>query len=106
MNFSRPLFERIMQQEIDSIDDMFIGILFILNVGNFVRVGFDQIYLLQKPSIMSISEILDTYIVKMGIKQGYFSYATAVQLFQSTFSLLLVVLTNKISKKVTGVSLW
>lgn len=83
-----------------------IGILFILNIGNFVRLGFDQMYLLQKPSIMQISEIFDTYIVKVGIKQGQFSYASAVQLFQSTFSLGLVLVVNKIIKKVSGISLW
>lgn len=83
-----------------------IGILFLLNIGNFVRLGFDQMYLLQKPSIMTISEVLDTYIVKTGIKQGNFSYATAAQLFQSTFSLVLVIGTNKLSKKITGISLW
>lgn len=83
-----------------------IGILFILNIGNFVRLGFDQMYLLQKPSLMQVSEILDTYIVKVGIKQGQFSYATAVQLFQSTFSLFLVLTVNKLTKKISGISLW
>lgn len=83
-----------------------IGIMFILSIGGLMRAGFEQIYLMQTPGTLDVSEILDTYVVKAGIKSGMFSYATVVGLFQSVVSLLLVIITNKISKKVTEVSLW
>ena len=83
-----------------------IGIMFILSIGGLMRAGFEQIYLMQTPGTLDVSEILDTYVVKVGIKNGMFSYATVVGFFQSVVSLLLIIITNKISKKMTEVSLW
>jgi len=83
-----------------------MGILFILTTGNLMRIGFEQIYLLQNPAVLDIAEILDTYALKEGIRRGRFSYASAVTLFQSVFSLILIIVVNKGTKKATGVALW
>jgi len=83
-----------------------MGIIFILSIGNLMRAGFDQIYLMQNPAIIDISEILDTHVLKMGIRQGKFSYASAVGLFQSVISFILIVIANRISRKTTEISLW
>jgi len=83
-----------------------IGILFILNSGNILNAGFDQILLLQQPSNLEISQILDTYVLKVGIKEGRFGFATAIGLFKSVFSIILVLSTNWISKRATGISVW
>lgn len=83
-----------------------IGIMFIMAVGGLLNAGYDQILLLQQPANMSISQILDTYVIQTGIRYGKFEYATAVGLFKSVFSLILVVGTNYLSKKFTEVSLW
>lgn len=83
-----------------------IGIIFILSIGNLMRAGFDQIYLMQTPGVLDQAEILDTYVLKSGIKLGKFSYATAAGLFQSVISMLLIIFANKVSKKATEISLW
>lgn len=83
-----------------------IGIMFILSIGTLMKGAFEQIYLMQTPSTLDVSEILDTYILKSGIIGGMYSYATVVGIFQSIVSIVLIITTNKISKKVTEVSLW
>jgi len=83
-----------------------IGILLILSLSGILNAGFDQIYLLQTPATLSVSEVLDTYVLKRGINQGQFAYATAIGLFKSLISLFLIVGVNNICKKYTEVSLW
>lgn len=83
-----------------------IGIMFIMAVGGILNAGYDQILLLQQPANMQISQILDTYILQTGIKYGKFEYATAIGLFKSVFSLILVSLTNYFAQKYTEISLW
>ncbi|MBP3962820.1 MULTISPECIES: ABC transporter permease [Paenibacillus] len=83
-----------------------IGILLIFSLSGVLNAGFDQIWLMQTPATLSVSEILDTYVLKTGIQQGQFAYSTAIGLFKSLISLLLIVAVNKVSKKVSDVSLW
>jgi putative aldouronate transport system permease protein len=83
-----------------------VGILFIYAVGGLLNAGFDQILLLQQPANMLISEILDTYTLKMGLNNGRFEYASAVGLFKSVFSFGLVLVTNHIAKKSFEVSIF
>ena len=83
-----------------------IGILFILSIGGIFNAGFEQVYLMQTPAVSDLSEILDTYVLKKGLMQGQFGYATAISMFQSVVSLFLVVTVNKICQKTTEVSLW
>jgi len=83
-----------------------VGILFLLNVSSLVYASFDQMYLLRIPPVLDIAEVLDTYVVQSGINLGQVSYATIIGLFQSITALVLVVLFNLTSKKITGVSIW
>lgn len=83
-----------------------IGILLIFSLSGILNAGFDQIWLMQTPATLSVAEILDTYVLKTGIQQGQFAYSTAIGLFKSFISLILIVVVNKISKKVSDVSLW
>lgn len=83
-----------------------IGILFIMSLGGLFNAGFEQVYLMQTPSVLDVSETLDTYVLKRGLKMGQFGYSTAVGMFQSVISLILVISANYTSKKVTEVSLW
>jgi putative aldouronate transport system permease protein len=85
---------------------MTIGIMFIYAVGGILNAGFDQILLLQQPDNMLISEILDTYTLKTGLNYGRFEYATAIGLFKSAFSFLLIVITNNAAKKFFEVGIW
>lgn len=83
-----------------------IGLLFIMGVGGLLSSGFEQIYLLKTPGNMSVADTLDTFIVRIGLMNGQFGYATAVGLVQGMVGLVLVIGCNKLSKKLTEVSLW
>lgn len=83
-----------------------IGILMILSLSGILNAGFDQIYLIQKPSTLHLSEVLDTYVLKRGLQQGQFSYSTAVGIFRSVISMILIVSVNAMSRKFSDVSLW
>lgn len=83
-----------------------IGLLFIMGVGGLLSSGFEQIYLLRTPGNMQLADTLDTYVVRVGIQGGQFGYATAIGLIQGLVGLVLVVITNKVCKKLTEVSLW
>lgn len=83
-----------------------IGIMFIMNVGNLLNAGYDQILLLQQPANTELSQVLDTYVIQTGIKYGKFEYATAIGLFKSMFALIMVVGTNYLAKRYAEVGLW
>lgn len=83
-----------------------VGILFILAMSGLLKAGYEQIILFQQPPTIPVSEVLETYSVKVGLQQGQYSYATVVGLFQSVVSLILIVTTNTIAKKVSETSLW
>ena len=83
-----------------------IGILFILELGTILRTGFEQNFLLRTPGNMAKADILDTYVVQIGLMQGQYGYATAIGLMQGFAGLIFVVVANKISKKVTDIGLW
>ncbi|GAB2560192.1 ABC transporter permease [Gracilibacillus alcaliphilus] len=83
-----------------------IVIILILSVGNLMAIGFEKVYLLQNPLNLSTSEILQTYVYKMGIINANFSFATAVGLFNSIINLILLVIVNSVAKKISGNGLW
>lgn len=83
-----------------------IGIMFIMAIGGILNAGYDQILLLQQPANNQISQILDTYILQTGIRYGKFEYATAIGLFKSVFSMVLVVVTNYLTQKYAEIGLW
>lgn len=83
-----------------------IVIKFLLNMGGMMGVGFDQVYLMQTPQNLEISEAINTYVVKEGIRQGHYSFSTAVGLFQSVIGMMLMYISNKVSKTLSETSLW
>lgn len=87
-----------------------IIIMFILNIGSMLSGGlygsnFQVSYLLGNPLNKPASEILDTYVLKVGIGLGRYSYSTAVSVLSSLVSFILLISANTISKKVSGESL-
>ncbi len=83
-----------------------IIILFILNIGNVLEIGFEKVFLLQNPSIYETSDILSTFVYRTGLTNGNFSYAAAVDLFTGLVSLVFIYSANFISRKVGETSLW
>ena len=80
--------------------------LLIMNIGSMINVGFERAFLLQTPATYETSEIIATDVYKAGIVNNSFSYGSAVGLFNSVISLILIVTANKISAKVSETSLW
>ena len=83
-----------------------VVMLFILSLAGVLSAGWDQIYLLRTPGNTEVSDILDTYIINEGFKNAQFGYATAVSLFQSVIGLIMVVFTDRLSKRLTETSIF
>lgn len=79
-----------------------IAILFILQSAYILSSNFDQIFVLRNTLNANRSTVLDIYTYRIGIQLGRFSYSTAVGLTKSVISLLLLLITNKVSERVTG----
>lgn len=77
-----------------------IVVLLILRMGNFMDTGFEQIYLMTNSLNRSVGDVFDTYVYTNGIQMGNFSYSTAIGLFKSVVSFILVLGTNKLAKLV------
>ncbi|WP_438446107.1 ABC transporter permease [Gorillibacterium sp. sgz5001074] len=76
-----------------------IIVLLILKVGSVLDTGFEHIFLLLNSMNKNVAEILDTFVYTAGLKQGQFSFSTAVGLFKSVIALILVIGSNKLAKK-------
>ncbi|MCY7855586.1 sugar ABC transporter permease [Bacillus sonorensis] len=76
-----------------------IIVLLILRIGNFLNIGFEQIFLMTNSLNRSVAEIFDTYVYIVGITQGAYSYSTAVGLFKSVVGIALIFGANYIAKK-------
>lgn len=83
-------------------------IMLILNVGSFMTLGFEKAYLMQNTMNTGTSEIIDTYVYKIGLasQSANFSYSSAIGLFQSVIGFILTLTVNKIANKLTETSLW
>jgi len=77
-----------------------IIVMLILRMGTIMNAGFDQIYTMYNPAVYSVSDILDTFVFRMGLESAKYSFATAVGLFKSMISFILVVFTNYIVRKI------
>ena len=76
-----------------------IIILLILQIGHFMDLGFEQIYIMLNPANKEFGDVFDTYVYVAGIQQGQFSYSTAVGLFKSIVGLILVIGANYFARK-------
>lgn len=76
-----------------------IVVLLILKIGDTLELGFEHVYLLLNATNREVAEIFDTYVYTAGLKQGQFSYSTAVGLFKAAVGLILVMMANRLAKK-------
>ena len=83
-----------------------IVILFILNIGNILEAGFEQIFLLYSPPVYEVADIIDTYVYRKGLVDLQYSFAAAVGLFKAVISLTLVAGANYVAKKLGHDGLW
>lgn len=83
-----------------------IAIMLILQTGNLMTVGFEKAFLMQNPLNMGSSEIISTYVYKMGLLYNQYSYSTAINLFNSVVNCILLVTVNGIVRKLSNSGLW
>lgn len=83
-----------------------IVIMFILCVGNIMTIGYEKVYLMQAGTNTAVSEIISTYVYKVGLQNAQYSFAIAVGLFNSAVNFILLLITNQIAKKCADVSLF
>ncbi|NMA94586.1 MAG: sugar ABC transporter permease [Clostridiales bacterium] len=83
-----------------------IAIMLIMAVGSLLGTNTDLILLLYSPATYPTADVLGTYIFRLGIEGGQFSYTTAIGLFSAIINFMMVFVANKISDRVAGHSLW
>ncbi|WP_396135419.1 ABC transporter permease [Bacillus sp. 3255] len=76
-----------------------IVVLFILRLGHIMDVGFEQVFLMMNGAVSNVADVFETYVYRIGIQQGQFSFSTAVGLFKSVIGFLLVIAANKLAKR-------
>ncbi len=81
-------------------------ILFIMNCGSIMNVGFEKVFLMQNNLNLSVSEVISTYVYKQGLQGAQFSYSAAIGLFNSAINMIILVIVNRIARKMGETSLW
>ena len=97
--------QRIVHVDIPAIFPTIVT-MFIFNCGNIINIGFEKVYLMQNSVNLPKSELIATFVYKVGLSSGNYSFATAAGLFNSVVSFVLLVVVNQISKKLTDTSLF
>jgi len=77
----------------------------LLRLGTILSGGFNQLYMLYSPSVYSVGDIIDTWVFR-GLQEGKFALATAVGLFKGVMGLILVIVSNRATKRISGSSLY
>lgn len=83
-----------------------IVIMLILALGNVMTIGYEKVYLMQAGTNTQVSEIISTYVYKVGLQNAQYSFATAVGLFNAVVNFLILVIANKIAKKTSDISIF
>ncbi len=82
------------------------SVLFILQLGQTLRLGFEKAYAMQNSLNLSASEIVQTYVYKIGLLNGQFSYAAAVGLFINAINFAVLLMANQLAKRTTSYGLF
>ena len=83
-----------------------IVIILILDIGKILEIGFEKVYLLATPATYETADIISTYVYRVGLTQGNYSYATAIDLFTGIISFIFIIAANAFSRRVSGSSIW
>lgn len=78
----------------------------ILRIGSMMSIGYEKTILLYNPSTYETADIISSYVYRVGILEQGWSYSTAIGLFNSVINLVLLIIANKLSKKLADTSLW
>ena len=83
-----------------------IIIMFIMNCGSILSVGWEKVFLLQSPLTYETSDVISTYVYRKGFEEMDYSFSSAVGLFSSVINIITLTIANTISRKVSETSLW
>ena len=97
--------DRIVHIQIPSIVPTMV-ILLILRAGSLMNVGFDKVYLLQNGLNLDRSEVLSTYVYKVGMINQQYSFSAAANLFNTVVNFVMIMLVNQIARRLGETSLW
>ena len=78
-----------------------IVLMAVMNLGNILNAGFDQVYNLYSASVYATGDILDTYVYRVGLQGLQYSFGTAVGLLKSVIAFVLMIGANKLAQKYT-----
>jgi len=98
-------FQRIFYIDIPLIMPTVI-LMLILTVGNIMNVGYEKAFLMQNGTNTVVSELISTYVYKVGLKSAQYSFATAVGLFNAIVNFAILLVANFISKKTSDISIF
>lgn len=83
-----------------------IIILLVLRMGRMLNVGFEKIILLYNPATYVTADVISSYVYRRGLQQSDYSFSSAVGLFNSLINFVLIIITNRISRNLSGSGLW
>ncbi|MBO9605098.1 MAG: sugar ABC transporter permease [Paenibacillaceae bacterium] len=83
-----------------------IVVLFLLRIGNLLDANVEQVLVFLNPLVRDVGEVIDTYVYRIGLLSAQFSYSTAIGMFKSLVGFLLIVGLNRLSKRLTGESIY
>lgn len=98
-------FKRVLHIDLPTIMPT-VAIMLIMNCGKLLNVGYEKVYLMQNDLNLTYSEVISTYVYKMGLGSQRYSYSTAIGLFNNVVSFIFLIIVNKIVDKLTGSGLW
>lgn len=98
-------FQRIIHVNLPAIMPTIV-VMLIISVGGIMNLSFEKVLLMQKDINMEVSEVIPTYVYKLGIQKAQYSLSSAVGLFNNIINLTLLILVNRFSRKVGENSLW
>ena len=97
--------QRILHIDIPTIMPTMV-ILLIMALGNVMNVGYEKVYLMQNDMTLDVSEVISTYVYKVGLKSQMFSFSSAIGLFNNVINFIILILANTAANKITGSGLW
>ena len=97
--------ERIWHVDLPSIRPQIV-ILLIFNVGNVLNIGYEKVYLMQNDLNIQKSEIISTFVYKVGLVNADYGFSAAVGLFNALISIVLIMIANAVAKKTAETSIW
>lgn len=81
-------------------------IMLIMRAGGLMSLGFEKVYLMQNDLNITSSEVISTYVYKIGVVNTQYSYSAAINLFSTIVNFILLIMVNKIAKSISENSLW